>query len=134
MRCEPYSLFSALFLLVCAGIAQSLQGYPDCVSVCFLLVGVTSVIHHCRLDTWWKQDAWRCLDYVSITIFVMCACARFGYNKLWWSTCIVLTIVAALIWSGYVPQDKIARFHALIHIVISICVLYLVASTPHSDF
>lgn len=130
MKCEPYSLFSALFFLVCAGLAQSVQGYPDCVSVCFLLVGVTSVIHHSRLDTWWKQDVWRCLDYISIVIFATCACARFGRNELWVLACIVSIVIAALIWSGYVPQHKIARFHAIIHVAIGANVLHLIACAP----
>lgn len=116
---------SACFLLTCAGVVQAVQGYPDAFSVVFLLLGVTSVIHHCRLDEWWKYDVWRLFDYVAILVFFVVATARFGQTVIWPCACCVISAIVCLIWTGCVDVGKVPMVHACMHVLVCIVVLYL---------
>ena len=123
MRCRCHSLVSACILLICAMVAQSVQGFPDPVSVSFLLVGVTSVIHHSRLDEWWKRDVWRLLDYAAIAAFVTCAIIRFGIRADFLLLSAVASVITVAIWRGDVKYDDIPSAHALMHILTAIVVM-----------
>ena len=104
-------------------VAQSVQGFPDPVSVSFLLVGVTSVIHHSRLDEWWKRDVWRLLDYAAIAAFVTCAIIRFGIRADFLLLSAVASVITVAIWRGDVKYDDIPCAHALMHILTAIVVM-----------
>ena len=119
MPCAPHSLVSACALLLCAAIAQAVQGYPDSTSVSFLLLGVSSVIHHWRLDEWWKQDVWRWLDYLAIVAFFALGSCRFRDSAHWWAMCAGVLAIAAVIWCGCVPRDKVPCVHAAIHCTVA---------------
>ena len=70
-KCSPFSLITSCILLMSAAIVQCIQGYPSFVSVSFLLLGVTSVIHHSRLEKWLINDIWRFLDLCAIGLFLI---------------------------------------------------------------
>mgnify|MGYP004086151385 CR=1 FL=1 len=125
MRCAPFSLITACLIVICATIMQALQGYPDALSVSFLVLGVTSVIHHCRLNAWWKRDVWRVLDYLSIAVFAAVACAYFYQKALWRTTCLLIVMITGFIWSGAIPPKDIPAVHACIHMTTCISVVYL---------
>lgn len=128
MPCAPHSLVSACVLMQCAAIAQALQGYPDMVTVSFLLVGVTSVIHHCRLDAWWKRDVWRCLDYLAIVLFAAAATARFGCHPVWIGVCTAACAAALATWTGALSPEVVPVAHALMHLVVGFTTLWLVCA------
>ena len=123
--CTPFSIISACVMLVCAAIMQAVQGYPDALSVGFLILGVTSVIHHSRLDEWWKQDVWRALDYIAIVTFFIISSVHFRDKWLWSITCLLVTCVASCIWSGVVDMQHIPATHAIIHVLICSCIVFL---------
>ena len=125
MRCYPYSLISACVMLICAAIKQALQGYPDALSVSFLLLGVTSVIHHCRLDTWWIYDIWRVFDYIMIVIFSLIASSSFFRHWLWLITCLILFILTAAIWTRLVPYSCVPLTHSFMHFIVTFSIIYL---------
>ena len=121
MSCPPWSLVSACILLLCAAVAQALQGYPDATSVTFLLVGVTSVIHHSRLDTWWKNDIWRWLDYAAIAAFLLAATLRFSSP-----VCLIIAAAAIClaipIWAGCLTNAQVPCLHAAMHLLVAAAV------------
>ena len=125
MSCAPYSLVSACFLLAAAAVIQAVRGGPDALSVAFLLVGVTSVIHHSRLDEWWKRDFWRALDYAMIVLFTIVAFSYYSRRAEWLSTCAFVLVTAALIWTNLIPEVHVPAVHACIHVAVAICMLYL---------
>ena len=125
MPCASCSLISACCILICATVVQALQGYPDAFSVSFLLLGVTSVIHHCRLDEWWKRDVWRALDYIMIAVFFLVAGATFRRCLLWWTMCLAVLVSTAATWSGVVAPTSVPVLHACMHITVCLSVMYL---------
>lgn len=124
-QCAPHSLITALGILVCAGVLQALQGYPNTLSVSFLLLGVTSVIHHSRLDSWWKNDAWRMLDYMAVFVFFTVASIRFRDTLTWQLLCVAIVCNQSLIWRGHIEDSKIPVIHASMHLMVCGAVLYL---------
>ena len=128
MKCSPYSLISACILLLCAAAIQSFQGYPDSVSVSFLMLGVTSVIHHSRLDDWWKYDVWRWFDYLAILIFTSLATYRFKFNTAWLLTCFIVFAITTAVWTDYVRSDIIPCLHAFMHILVASVVVTIILS------
>ena len=128
MPCAPWSLVSACILLVCAACAQAVQGYPDPTSVSFLCVGVTSVIHHSRLDEWWKWDVWRLADYCAIALFLTTSTHRF-FSIQWLAIGAIALALVAGIWSGSVPYENIPYVHALMHILVAVSVLVAIVNT-----
>ena len=120
MECPPHSLISACILGVCAIIVQALQGSPNALSVSFLFLGCTSVIHHCRLDTWWKRDIWRVLDYVAILLFAFASYTSFCDRIVYWISCCVILTITTLIWTDAVGVFMIPRLNAFMHIIISL--------------
>ena len=132
MPCAPWGLVSACVLLMCAALAQAVQGYPDATSVSFLCMGVTSVIHHSRLDEWWKWDAWRWVDYIAIALFVTASISRF-FSMQWLAIGAMVLALAAGIWSGCVPHAKIPCVHAVMHTLVAVSVLVAIMkdSTVH---
>ena len=122
-RCAPFSLISACVMLVCATILQALQGYPDALSVSFLLIGVTSVIHHCRLDTWWKRDVWKVLDYLMIVCFSIIASVHFA-NTIWVVTCFLIALVTVAIWTNVFPDMHIPAVQIRINGLTHLCVIH----------
>ena len=122
MPCSPWSLVSACILLMCAALAQAAQGYPDPTSVSLLVMGVTSVIHHSRLDKWWKWDAWRWADYLAIALFVIASIHRF-FSIQWLAISAMVLALAASIWSGYVPYENIPCVHAVMHLLVAVSAL-----------
>lgn len=119
MPCAAHSLVSACVLLMCAAIAQAVQGHPDPTTVTFLLVGVTSVIHHCRLNEWWKRDVWRWLDYAAIAAFTIFATLRFGDRLECRVVALIVVAIASSIWSGRVPLQCIPAVHAAMHVLVA---------------
>jgi hypothetical protein len=126
MVVKPYSIISACLLIVCAAIVQAIQGYPDAFSVSFLLLGVTSVIHHCRLDEWWKHDIWRLFDYLAIAAFAIIAINKFRSVLVWFLLCMLVLPVTCLIWCGAIGTPSIPVAHAFIHGILCLCVFYLI--------
>ena len=128
-KMKPHSLVSACVLLECAAVAQALQGTPDPVTVAFLCVGVTSVIHHSRLDAWWKRDAWRLRDYVAIAVFSVAVTRRFGAHPLW--ICAGVSACAAALGSctGAVSPGSVPVVHAAMHAIVGVLVVCLVAES-----
>ena len=126
---KPHSLVSACALLECAAVAQALQGTPDPVTVAFLCVGVTSVIHHSRLDAWWKLDAWRLCDYVAIVAFSVAATRRFGAHPLWICASAAACIAAFGSSTGMVSPESVPVVHAAMHAIVGVLVVCLVAES-----
>jgi len=125
-NCSCCSLITSLILLNSAAIAQCIQSYPDSVTVSFLLVGITSIIHHSRLNKWWINDFWRWLDYLFIIIFSLIIIYNFYNFIILYITIISIFIIVIYIWSGYLNEIYIPYIHGIIHILISFCVLYLI--------
>ncbi len=125
-NCSCFSLITSLILLNSAAIAQCIQSYPDSVTVSFLLVGITSIIHHSRLNKWWINDFWRWLDYLFIIIFSLIIIYNFYNFIILYITIISIFIIVIYIWSGYLNEIYIPYIHGIIHILISFCVLYLI--------
>lgn len=126
--CSPLSLISACILLISATLLQAAQGYPSALSVSFLVLGVTSVVHHSRLDTWWKWDAWRALDYVGTACFAIVATFYHAGSKVWISNCLFAVVVTTLIWTEYVPYNFVPALHACMHIAVTLCTTYLLVN------
>ena len=124
-KCAPFSLISALSILICAGVIQALQGYPDAFSVSFLFMGVTSVIHHSRLDEWWKYDTWRVLDYIAILIFTTVASIYYRHTYTWQLLCVGVVCIQLSILLGYVCSSKIPAVHACMHLMVCVSMFYL---------
>jgi len=124
-RCSPFSLITSCILLISGAISQCIQGEATLISVSFLLMGVTSVIHHSRLEKWWITDIWRFLDYFAIVIFIISSSLAFKNSKLWYLTFFVSFFIQILIWSNIVNEKYIPYVHGLIHIMVSIVVIYL---------
>ena len=112
-------------MMMCATALQARQGYPDAFTVSFMLVGVTSVIHHSRLDTWWKHDLWRVLDYAACLVFAVVAFATFGCHPIWIAACIALLALAGSIWSGLIAEASVPAVHACMHIIVGFSALWL---------
>ena len=129
MKCPPHSLVSACIILICATVVQACQGYPSPLSVSFLVLGVTSVIHHCRLDAWWKRDFWRALDYMAILVFTLAACSAFWEESIWWFACLAVATIAVLIWTNAVTMSSVPRLHAFMHIIICVAIGVLTFQT-----
>ena len=125
-RCAPFSIISACILLMCASIVQAVQGYPDALSVSFLVLGVTSVIHHCRLDEWWKRDVWRALDYLAIIVFAIIATMRFRHTWMWPLLCMTVLSIVFFIWRGSIRTSDIPAVHACIHVIVSLFMIWMV--------
>lgn len=125
---KNHSLLSSCVLIECAAIAQAIQGHPDPVTVTFLCVGVTSVIHHCRLDAWWTRDVWRLLDYTAILSFAVAASGRFGADPLWICACAIAFATAFGSLMGVTPRDRVPTVHGVMHIAVGILVVCLVAN------
>ena len=121
--CAPWSVVSACVMLECAAIAQSMQGYPDALTISFLLLGVTSVIHHSRLDEWWTPDIWRWLDYASIVAFSVAVTLRFGADPAWMSTGALVATIAYLIVKGLVNATVVPQLHSVMHLLVGALVL-----------
>lgn len=124
-KCVPFSLITALAILVCAGVIQALQGHPDALSVSFLLVGVTSVIHHSRLDEWWKYDAWRMFDYLAIAVFATVASICYRDTLTWPLLCATIVCMQSLIWLGHICTSRVPAVHACMHLMVCAAMLYL---------
>ena len=127
-RMRPHSLISACILNAYATCLQASQGYPSAVSTSFLLLGATSVIHHCRLDTWWKRDIWRVLDYASILLFAISGCVAFWDRLIWWFSCLAILTITALIWTDAVSEATVPSLHALTHIIICVAISILLGA------
>ena len=125
-NCSSCSLVTSLILLNSAAIAQCIQGYPDSVTISFLLVGISSLIHHSRLNKWWINDFWRWLDYFFIIIFSLIIIYNFYNFIILYITITFILIIVIYIWSGYLNEIYIPYIHGIIHILISLCVLYLI--------
>lgn len=122
---------------MCAAISQSLQGTPDAFTVSFLCVGCTSVIHHCRLDEWWKYDTWRLLDHLAVVAFGVIACLKFRARPHWLAFVgAVCVLVFALIHSSVLSLMQICVLHSLMHYVVALSMLYLnlPRSVPKGSF
>lgn len=130
MTFAPYSLYSSCLLLTVAGILQALLERPTPLSVSFLLLGVTSVIHHCRLDAWWTYDIWRVLDYLAIVVFIAFATSVFKNSPVYWVTSVIVSLFVILIWSELVAPRYIPCIHACMHVIVSSVVLLLYFSDP----
>ena len=124
-KCTPFSIITSLCILVCAGVIQALQGYPDALSVSFLLLGVTSVIHHSRLDKWWKYDIWRMFDYMAISVFTTVATMYYRHTYTWPLICMTVACIQCYICLGYVRSSNIPGVHACMHLIVCVSVLYL---------
>ena len=124
-KCAPFSLFTALIILVCAGVIQALQGNPDALSVSFLLMGVTSVIHHSRLDKWWKYDIWRLFDYMAISIFATVASLYYRHTYTWSLLCVSVACIQIYILLGNISYSNIPAVHACMHLMVCVSVMYL---------
>jgi hypothetical protein len=125
-NCSCFSLITSLILLNSAAIGQCIQGYPDSVTLSFLLVGISSLIHHSRLNKWWINDFWRWLDYFFIIIFSSIIIYNFYDFIILYITIILILNIVIFIWSGYLNEIYIPYIHGIIHILISFCVLYLI--------
>lgn len=125
---KKHSLISSCVLIECAAIAQAIQGMPDPVTITFLCVGVTSVIHHSRMDAWWTRDVWRLLDYMAILSFAVAGCGRFGADPLWICACVIPFVTAFGSLLGVTPPDRVPTIHGAMHIVVGILVVCLVAN------
>lgn len=124
-QCPPFSLITSLIILLSAGLLQAVQGYPDALTVTFLLVGVTSVIHHSRLDDWWKYDVWRVLDYIAILMFVTAASLRFRTTLLWPALCAIVFSIQSLIWLKVIDGSAVSAVHACMHLIVCAFMLLL---------
>lgn len=111
--------------MMCATALQAQQGYPDAFSVSFLLLGVTSVIHHSRLDAWWKRDLWRVLDYAACLTFAAVAFATFQGHPILIGTCVVVLAISASIWTVLVAEANVPAAHACVHILVDASALWL---------
>ena len=133
MGCAPLAAASACFLLVVAAIVQTMQGYPDLFSVSFLLLGVTSVIHHSRLERWWILDVWRLLDYFMIAVFSLVASLRYRRRQTWFCTVLFVSIVTAAIWTGAVSATNVPVVHSSMHLAVAACALSCEATRKFVD-
>lgn len=131
IKCSPFSLITSCLLIICAAIIQCIEGNPNYVTVTFLLMGVTSVIHHSRLNKWWINDIWRLLDYCAIIAFTLAMTMKFKYNKLWYFTISIILIIVIYIWSGYLNEKYIPYIHGIIHILICIVVIFLIIANKN---
>ena len=116
-------------MVLCACVAQYVQGTPDAVTVSFLIMVATSAVHHSRLDTWWTWDVWRALDYIAIGAFACAMYTRFKNRLAWKLACAHAAASTCLIWSGYFPERVLPYMHAPMHVVVGTCVLFLVLTS-----
>jgi predicted membrane channel-forming protein YqfA (hemolysin III family) len=125
MTCSPHSFVSSLLILCCALFVQICERRVSFFTLSFVLLGVSSVIHHSRLDEWWKRDVWRLLDYVSILVFSAACINEFGMSTLLCGACVLVLGMVCLEWTGKVSMKHVPKFHACMQTFVCICVCFL---------
>ena len=128
MKACSHCSVSACVLVLVAAIVQLKQGYPDPFSVSFLLMAVTTVIHHSRQDKWWYYDIWRLLDYIAIVAFGICAlsrCIKESQLKYWLCMCVTSLVIVSSIWGERIPVHLYSFTHSLVHYVVALSVLVM---------
>ncbi len=126
MKYAPYTLVTSIILLICATIIQSIQGYPSGVSVSFLLLGVSSVIHHSRQYEWWINDIWRLIDFLMVFIFAYFATLTFGDDIVWIIMCSIVIAITLALWTNFIQKQHRPIVHSLMHIIVCGVVMYLI--------
>lgn len=119
----PYSLFSSYLIIITALYLIKNEGYTK-LNLSLLLLGITSSIHHSRLDEWWINDIWKYLDYIAILIFLVLGFDKFKYDLYWLLLILYSVLVLCLIIFNFINIQYVPILHSTIHICLCIFMLY----------
>ena len=121
---KPTTMYTACLLLIIAAILQCCSHKFTCFNAALLLLGVTSVIHHSRLDTWFINDPLACID--RIMCFVVAYLGwKFYKSPLWIAACILSALIIGSMWFTRVNPAHRHLWHGGVHVFICIVLVFL---------
>ena len=125
-----YTLYSSVILLICAALIQCIQDSPNGLSVAFLFLGTTSVIHHSRLHKWWINDVWRFIDLTMVFLFFICytrecvACRNSIHLQIWCFCLILISLISVGIRKLPLTNYQTSLAHCIMHYIVIFAVVF----------
>lgn len=117
---SPYCLVTAWLVLLVAACKVA-AGCRTAFHAALVVMGITSVVHHSRLDRWWIHDRWRAMDVVAVLLVVALGLRR--GTAAWLLTCAYGAAIFGAIYAGAVPPPQVPWAHATTHVALLIFLL-----------
>ena len=119
-------MYTACLLLATAAFLQCRDQRVTALNVAFLLLGVTSVVHHSRMSAWKIRDAVFGADVVMCVAFAAAAARQYGDELLFWAAAAYAVGVVATSWmDGFSSVERTAAWHGSVHLMVCITALAL---------
>jgi len=115
--CKNNSYISSIILLLTSILYLYLLNEKWYLGVIVLLLGLTSVKHHSRLDKWIIRDLWCYLDLLMVFIF-FCTFSFNFKNDIKWILLILLSITLYIYINYFCIEEEKPFYHSLIHYLV----------------
>ena len=126
MAYETHCLLTACLIMATAVVLQCRVQRACLFNTLLLLLGVTSVIHHSRLNRWIINDATRLVDILVVGAIGALGCHRYGGDNLWILVLLYgFTVIVLGSWCNLISTEVICRWHASVHILFCVVLLLL---------
>ena len=79
-----------------------------------VVLGLTSIKHHSRLDKWIIRDCWFYLDIIMVGLFFIIF-SYYNLNSLRWKLLIILSIIVYIYTINFCEDCNKPFYHSLIH-------------------
>ena len=87
-----------------------------------LILGLTSIKHHSRLDKWIIRDFWCYLDMIMVLLFFIVFTYYF-YDSKRWIILIIFAIILYIYVSNFCLENEKPFYHSLIHYLVILFLL-----------
>ena len=122
---SPDCFFTSI-LIFSVGLLKSLFHF-NVWNISVLSIGITSILHHSRLHTWYIQDNIRTLDNLAVITVGFIGFYKLNYKKLWIFITLYSCFIFYCILQDFIDVQYIPFVHSTTH-------LALIAITLVDDF
>lgn len=119
---------SSILLFITAIIYQYKQNYVDFFSLSFIIVSVTSILHHERLNKWIINDTRRFLDIIAVIIFSIFLIKKYINLIECKISCLLCIFFLLIIKCNLVIVSSVPFTHSLMHYTIIILIIFIILS------
>lgn len=113
---SPDCFFTSI-LIFAVGLLKSILNF-NIWNLSVLSIGITSILHHSRLHTWYIQDNIRSLDNFAVITIGLIGFYKLNYKKLWTLITIYSSTIFYLILHNFIQSQYIPLLHSTTHFAI----------------
>lgn len=121
---QPYCLYTSVAILCASGARYARQ--RNRTNALLLLVGITSVLHHRRLDRWHYYDVVTLADWSAAALLIAHMYATHGFRRPWQNALVSYAVSVVLLNRLDAFRDDLkVPLHASVHgaLLAYMCVL-----------